>query len=159
MFRAHVFSATQVSSGQKMLLVRIPLHTMRPARLPAAVASPSCLRSYAHAPHSSTAESRTPSKRGGQTPCRTQVCRPKVDLVHSARCSSSPVLFARDCSFRVGLFLRMAAGGSLRRWMISSAQNPCFSNAITLFDDVRLIEGGGDFAIRGNPIASKCGMA
>ena len=73
-------------------------------------------------------------------------------LSASSRLGAIDVLLFFAATFRTRFqsdgptfFFSWANGrGTLGRWLIPEAQNPCFSNAITLFADVRLIEGGND---------------
>ena len=70
----------------------------------------SCFRSYAPASHVSTAASRSPSRRGGQIPCRSQVFRPEVYLIPSASVVLRRYFSHSVAVSRVGLFLRLAPG-------------------------------------------------
>ena len=157
--RAHAFSSSQVSPGRQTILARTAPQTFRPALRPAAPASPSWFRSYAPASHAPDTASRTPCKRGGESPCGTQVYRPKEDLVLSMCGFSSPLLFSPSCSFfeLAFFFARTQARGALR--LIPEAQNPCFSNTITFIAEVRSVDGVSDFPIREKPISPQRRLA
>ena len=137
-----------------------PLHTMRPDRLSTDVASSSWFRSYANDSHVSTAASSAPENAAGRLPDEPKFAGQKSIWRLRLACGLRRYFARAVAVFWVGLFFAWPQErDSSRRWAISEAPTPCCSFSITVFADVRLIEGGDDFATIGNPIEFKFGLA
>ena len=133
---------------------------MRPDRLSTDVASSSWFRSYANDSHVSTAASSAPENAAGRLPDEPKFAGQKSIWRLRLACGLRRYFARAVAVFWVGLFFAWPQErDSSRRWPISEAPNPFFSNAITLRGDVRLIECGDDAPIRGHQIEFACALA
>ena len=157
---ARVFSPTQVASGQKMLFARTPfVQRGQIACRPLSIRHFGC--EVTHLLHMRL----RPRAAGFQNATGRLPDDPNLTGQQSIGYMRRAVALCRHFSqsaagLRVGLFLRQATGpgtcealGDFRR------AETCFRTAVTLLADLRLIEGGVDPSILGNPIETKCGMA